>query len=70
MGKISKLSNKSMSQLFISSHDLGMEDLLPYPKKQWNLAHGLLFHHLMTAEGWAVVFHQVTESSTEKGKTV
>ena len=34
MGKISKFSNKSMSQLSISSHDLGMEDLLPYPKKQ------------------------------------
>ena len=55
-----------MLQLSVSNPE--MEDLLPYPKKQWNLAHPQLFYHLMAAEGCAVVSHQVTESATEKGK--
>lgn len=54
----------------ISSHDLEIEDLLPYPKKQLNLARPQLFHHLMAAaDGHAVVSLRVTESPTEKGKT-
>lgn len=55
---------------FISSHDPEVEDLLPYPKKQLNLAHPQLFHHLMAAaDGHAVVSLRVTESPAEKGKT-
>lgn len=47
-----------------------MEDLLPYPKKQLNLARSQLFHHLMAAaDGHAVVSLRVTGSPTEKGKT-
>ena len=52
----------------VISEDPGMEDLLPHPKKQWNLAHPLSFHHLMAAEGGALVTHQVIEKSTEKRK--
>ena len=32
-------------------------------------AHPQSFYHLMAAEGSTVTSHQVTESSTEKGKT-
>ena len=69
MCKISKLSDKSMSQLSFSSHDFEMEGLLPFPKKLLNLARPLSFHYLMAAEGNTVTSHQVTENSIEKGKT-
>ena len=54
-----------MSQLSVRSQNPGMEDLLPHPKKQWNLACPPSFHHPMAAEDGALVSHQVIENSTE-----
>ena len=69
MCKISKFSNKYMSQLSFCSHHPEMESLLPFPKILLNLAHPLSFHYLMAAEGSTVTSHQVIESFIEKGKT-
>ena len=66
MCKISKFSNKSMSQLSFSRHNFGKQSVLPFPKKLKKLAHPRLFYHPMAAEGSTVIPHQVTESSTEK----
>ena len=54
-----------MSQMSIRSQNPRMEDLLPHPKKQWNLACPLSFHHPMAAEGGALVSHEVIENPTE-----
>ena len=54
-----------MSQMSVRSQNPRMEDLLPHPKKQWNLACPLSFHHPMAAEGGALVSHQVIENSIE-----